>query len=185
MAAAVAALLATPAMAQAQAPLPEGAAISSNLEYVNRVADARGITEGKFDRVRGDDVLVITGRFGFKTYDVSDPREPELLDSFIPADLEENGYWQNEDMELDTRRKLIIGALDPRHTDNPLGACPPGGSVRLVACKSGFYVISYADPRNMRQVGDFVSLPAGHTSSCIQRCRYIWTGGPARRADQD
>ena len=48
------------------------------------------------------------------------------------------------------------------------------------ACKSGFYVISYANPSDMRQVGDFVELPSGHTSSCIQNCKYIWTGGPAR-----
>ncbi len=184
--AATAALLAWPAAAQGAAP-PEGAAMSSNLEYVTRVAEARGITEGKFDRVRGDDILVITGRFGFKTYDVSDPEEPELLDSFLPADIEENGYWQNEDMELDRKRKLIIGALDPRHTDKGATAtspCPPGGGVRQPQCKSGFYVISYADPKNMRQVGDFVDLPSGHTASCIQDCRYIWTGGPARRSDQ-
>ena len=54
---------------------------------------------------------------------------------------------------------------------------PPEG------CKSGFYIISYANPRNMRQVGDFVELPAGHTASCIDDCEYIWTGGPARRDD--
>jgi len=54
-----------------------------------------------------------------------------------------------------------------------------------VDCRSGFYVISYDDPGELRQVGDFVSLLSGHTSSCIQKCRYVWTGGPARRADQD
>jgi hypothetical protein len=157
--------------------------MSDNLEYVTRMADARGITEGKFDRIRGRDVLVVTGRFGFKTYDVSDPERPRPLDEFLPADLAEFGYWQNEDMELDTRRKLIIGALDPRHTD--LGAtatspCPPGGGTGDPDCRSGFYVISYANPANLRQIGDFVELPSGHTSSCIQGCRYIWTGGPAR-----
>ena len=36
----------------------------------------------------------------------------------------------------------------------------------------------------MKQIGDFVDLPSGHTSSCIQNCKYIWTGGPARRSDQ-
>ena len=155
--------------------------MSPNLEYVTRVADAAGITEGKFDRVRGQDVLVITGRFGFKTYDVRDPRNPEPLDSYLPPELEDFGYWQNEDMELDTKRKLIIGALDPRHTEIDQSSCPEGGGVQFAGCKSGFYVISYADPANLRQVGDFVELPSGHTSSCIQDCRYIWTGGPARR----
>ncbi len=185
---AVAALLgglAMPAVAAAQTAPPEGAQMSGNLEHVTRMADARGITEGKFDRVGGKNILVTTGRFGFKVYDVSDPAKPALLDTFLPPDIAEFGYWQNEDMELDTRRKLIIGALDPRHTDNPLGACPVGGSVRNPACKSGFYVISYADPTNLRQLGDFVDLPSGHTASCIQGCRYIWTGGPARRDDQD
>jgi hypothetical protein len=126
----VGAVLVTSASAQA-AEAPPGAAISSNLEYVTRIAGASGITEGKFDEVRGKDVLVITGRFGFKTYDVGDPEKPKLLDEFIPADLAAGGYWQNEDMELDTKRKLIIGALDPRHTDNPLGACPAGGARRI------------------------------------------------------
>ena len=193
-AAAVAALLLVPAAASA-AP-PPGAAISDNLEYVTRVAGAAGITEGKFDWVRGKKVLVITGRFGFKTYDVTDPEDPELRDEFLPAGIDPagtttsplGGYWQNEDMELDTRRKLIIGALDPRHNDaNPAATgCPhpDNDAVRDPDCKSGFFVISYADPQNMRQIGDFVSLPSGHTSSCIQNCKYIWTGGPARRSDQ-
>ena len=193
LAAAAAAFAIAPASALAADP-PEGAAMSDNLDYVTRVAGARGITEGKFDRVRGDDVLVVTGRFGFKTYDVSDPEDPQELDTFLPDDIAEFKYWQDEDMELDTRRKLIIGALDPRHTDVPLGDCPgpsatnptgTGGSVRDPDCKSGFYVISYADPANLRQIGEFVSLPSGHTASCIQKCRYIWTGGPARRDDQD
>jgi hypothetical protein len=182
LAAATCALLLVPATASA-APPPEGAQMSSNLEYIATVADTRQVVEGKFDTVKGKDVLVLTGRFGFKTLDVSDPTNPKPLDSFLPADLNPGGYWQNEDMELDTKRKLIIGALDPRHTD--LGAtntspCPPGGSVADADCKSGFYIISYADPSNLRQIGDFVELPSGHTSSCIQKCKYIWTGGPAR-----
>jgi hypothetical protein len=181
------ALLGAPAGAQA-ADKPPGAAMSDNLQYVTRVAGANGIVEGKFDRVKGKDVLVVTGRFGFKTYDVSDPENPRLMDEYLPPEIADVGYWQDEDMELDTRRKLIIGALDPRHNDRDSAAtgCPDPDnlSVRDPDCKSGFYVISYANPGELRQVGDFVSLPAGHTASCIQDCRYIWTGGPARRDDQ-
>ncbi len=90
-------------------------------------------------------------------------------------------------MELDTRRNLIIGALDPRHNDGSTASgCPvdDNAAVRDPDCRSGFYVISYGDPANLRQIGDFVSLPAGHTASCIQDCKYVWTGGPARRDDQ-
>jgi hypothetical protein len=188
-AAAVSALLLLPASAAAADP-PPGAVKSDNLEYVKWVPDTRALVEGKFDTVGGKDVLVLTGRFGFKTLDVSDPTDPKPLDSYLPPEINQNnGYWQDEDMELDTRRKLIIGALDPRHNDADPAAtgCPDadGLAVRDPDCMSGFYVISYADPSNLRQIGDFVDLPAGHTASCIQNCKYIWTGGPARRSDQD
>ena len=180
--------LATPTAASAADP-PAGAAMSDNLEYVTRIAGANGITEGKFDTVAGREILVVTGRFGFKTYDMTDPANPVPLDEFMPPGINPNaGYWQDEDMELDTERNLIIGALDPRHNDADPAAtgCPDndGLAVRDPDCKSGFFVISYSDPANLTQVGDFVSLPSGHTASCIQDCRYIWTGGPARRSDQ-
>jgi hypothetical protein len=194
LAAAIGALLLIPATAAA-APAPPGAVKSDNLDYVKWVPDTRLVVEGKFDEVRDKDILVLTGRFGFKTLDVSDPANPKPLDTFMPEGIDNPtdgsrlpGYWQNEDMELDTKRKLIIGALDPRHNDADPTATgcphPDGTAVRDPDCMSGFFVISYADPRNLRQVGDFVSLPAGHTSSCIQDCKYIWTGGPARRSDQ-
>jgi hypothetical protein len=181
------ALAAAPAGAGAAEP-PPGAAISDSLEYITRVPASDRIVEGKFDRVDGRKVLVTTGRYGFRTYDVSDPERPQPLDTLQPAEiLGEFGYWQDEDMTLDTRRKLIIGALDPRHDDVDQASCPgigtSGAKNRNPNCNSGFYVISYANPADLRQVGDFVELPAGHTASCIEGCRYIWTGGPARRDD--
>src|SRR5919109_5409124 len=177
----------TTAVASAAEP-PPGAAISDSLQYVARVPDSAAIVEGKFDRVGGRDVLVTTGKYGFRTYDVSDPTKPELLGSFQPPEvLGANGYWQDEDMELDTKRKLIIGALDPRHDDVDQTSCPGIGTLsaktRNPKCRSGFYVISYADPTDLKQIGDFVELPVGHTTTCIEDCNYVWTGGPARRND--
>ena len=115
-------------------------------------------------------------------------RRPRLLDTFQPAEiLGENGYWQDEDMEIDRKRKLIIGALDPRHDDVDQESCPGIGTLsaknRNPKCKSGFYVISYKNPRHLEQVGKFNEVPAGHTTSCIDGCKYVWTGGPARRDD--
>jgi hypothetical protein len=175
------------AVAPAAEP-PPGAAISDSLEYMARVPDSAAIVEGKFDTVGGREVLVTTGTYGFRTYDVSDPASPQLIGSFQPPEvLGPNGYWQDEDMELDVKRKLIIGALDPRHDDVDQVSCPGIGQLsaktRNPKCRSGFYVISYADPSHLEQVGDFVELPVGHTTSCIDGCRYVWTGGPARRDD--
>jgi hypothetical protein len=177
------------AAAAPQAEPPPGAQISASLEYVARVPGTGQVVEGKFDKVRGREVLIITGRFGFKTLDVSDPTNPQVLDTFQPPEiLGPNGYWQDEDMDIDVRRNLIIGALDPRHDNVDQVSCPgigtSGAKTRNPGCRSGFYVISYADPTDLRQVGDFVDLPAGHTVSCIDECRYLWAGGPARRNDQ-
>jgi len=196
------ALLLVPTAASARAkssggvPLPPGAVKSANLDYLGSFG-GKGLVEGKFDRVRGRSVLITTGRFGFRIYDVNDPTRPRLLDEFQPAMILDSsaaknpkeGYWQDEDMDIDTRRKLIIGALDPRHDNDDQAACPGIGTAVVPSknrdpdCRSGFFVISYGNPRDLRQVGDFVDLPAGHTASCINDCDYVWTGGPARRSD--
>ena len=95
--------------------------------------------------------MIVTGTFGFRIYDVSNPDAPALLDTFMPPEvLGAQGYWQDEDMDIDVRRKLIIGALDPRHDDVDQTSCPGIGQLsaknRNPACNSGFYVVSYADP---------------------------------------
>ena len=167
---------------------PPGAQMSDSLEYIARVPGTSQVVEGKFDKVGGRQVLILTGRFGFKTIDVTDPTSPQALDTFLPAEILPNGYWQDEDMDIDPRRKLIFGALDPRHDNVDQASCPGigalGAKTRNPGCRSGFYVISYADPENLVQIGDFVDVPAGHTVSCIERCNYLWVGGPARRNDQ-
>src|SRR4051794_961395 len=167
---------------------PPGAVMSDSLDYVDRVPDSAGIVEGKFDTVRGREVLVTTGRYGFRIYDVHKPESPRLLDTYQPPEiLGKNGYWQDEDMELDVHRKLIIGAVDPRHDDVDQTSCPGigtlGSKTRNPNCRSGFYVISYANPQHLEQISNMVDLPVGHTTSCIEDCDYVWTGGPARRND--
>ena len=183
----LAALLGAAIPASAATP-PPGSQMSESLTYEGRVPGATGIVEGKIDTVGGKKILVTTGIFGFKTYDLTNPTNPQLLDTFQPPEvLGENGYWQDEDMEIDVERKLIIGALDPRHDDVDQASCPGIGTLstktRDPDCRSGFYVISYGNPADLQQIGDFVELPAGHTTSCIDNCRWVWTGGPARRDD--
>jgi hypothetical protein len=96
--AALAGAVGSGASASAATP-PPGAAISDSLEYVGRVPNSSKIVEGKFDTVAGRELLVTTGRYGFRTYDVTDDSNPKALDTFQPARiLGENGYWQDEDM---------------------------------------------------------------------------------------
>jgi hypothetical protein len=99
------------------------------------------------------------------------------------------GLWENEDVDLDRRRKLVIVSIDPRHDSVDQASCPGIGTLsaktRNPGCRSGLVLISYRDPEALVQVSPFVDIPAGHTSTCIEDCRYVWTGGPARRSDQD
>ena len=156
--------------------------MSDSLRYEGRVPDSTGIVEGKFDRVGDREVLVTTGTFGFRTYDVR-PVDPLLLDTFQPPEiLGANGYWQDEDMELDVRRKLIIGALDPRHDDVDQASCPGIGTLgRRTAIPIAARASTSSrtrTPTNLKQIGDFVELPAGHTTSCVESCH---SSGPAGR----
>ena len=138
VAAVVAGILGIGAAAAPQAEPPPGAQISASLEYVTRVPGTSQVVEGKFDKARGRDILIITGRFGFKTLDVSDPTSPQLLDTFQPAEiLGANGYWQDEDMDIDVRRNLIIGALDPRHDNVDQASCPGHRHARLEDAEPG------------------------------------------------
>ena len=85
-------------------------------------------------------------------------------------------------MEFDRKRKLIIGALDSRHDDVDQESCPGIGTLsaknRNPKCKSGFYVISYRDPRHLEQVGKFNEVPAGTRRAASTAAI---TSGPAVR----
>lgn len=179
-------LTTTAAASAAAASPPAGAAMSDNLEYVGGISDP-GTVHGNFDRAGGRNVMLVVGRYGLKSYDLSDPAAPRLLDTWLPDDVLPNGAWESEDVDLDTRRKLVIVSLDPRHDDAEQAKCPGIGTLsaknRNPQCDSGFFVVSYANPGDLQQVGEFVETPAGHTSSCIDGCRWVWTGGPAKRDD--
>lgn len=189
--AAAAAVAGTAASSAAADPAPPGADMSANLSYQTRLADTASTVDGNFDRVGGRDLLLVTGRYGIRAYDLRDPDRPRLLSSYMPAEiLGARGLWENEDVDVDRRRKLLIVSVDPRHDNvnqDPAKGCPGVGTSstknRNPNCRSGFYVVSYANPSKLRQVGGFTDLPAGHTSTCIEGCRYVWTGGPARRDD--
>ena len=167
---------------------PPGAVMSDSLDYVGRLPGTGTVIEGKFDKVSGRDILVVDGSWGLQTFDVSDPEKPVALGTFLPPGLQPGGFWEGEDLDIDPTRRLAFMSMDPRHVDVDQASCPGTGhqssKTRNPSCRSGIVVVSYADPANLRQVGDFIDVPAGHTTSCIEHCRFLWTNGPARRDDQ-
>jgi len=144
---------------------------------------------------------MVTGRFGLKSYSLADPANPQLLDEITSKDLELPGdpptdftvnepggdpvstFWQNEDMDVDQSRKLVLISRDPRSyrgsTSREPGEADPNGATNI----AGVYVIDAKNPADLKQIA-FEQLPTGHTTSCINNCRWLWTGGPAATTKQ-
>ena len=179
-------MFAVPAGATEQ---PPGA--QKNLELVKTLPEAKYATAINFLQYghgrHKRDVMIATGRFGLISYDLSRPDRPRRLDSLENEALRLQGdppvdfgdadgsgspdstYWQNEDMDVDQGRKLVFMARDPRSFK---------GTTASDTSVAGVYVVDARDPRDLR-VLSFVQLPTGHTTTCINDCRYLWTGGPA------
>ncbi len=190
-AAAIAACLAVllvPAAASAADP-PAGAI--KNMEFVKNLPEGRQatainfLTYGKGSKERV--VMLITGRFGLQTWDMSDPEDPDQLDSIgndqlvLPYDIERGRtpsasrtYWQNEDMDVDQTRKLAFLSRDPRAF---------GGSTSSNTDVAGVYIVDAKDPADLQLI-TFKQLPTGHTTSCVNDCEFLWTGGPASSTAQ-
>ena len=113
--------------------------------------------------------------------------QSSVLDTFQPAEiLGPNGYWQDEEWTSTARRNLILGAPDPRYDNVDQASCP-AASVRLpgrpgTSMPLCFYIISYADPENLEQVGD-PGRPACATRSAASS--RVTTSGPAARSGSD
>ena len=73
-------------------------------------------------------------------------------------------------MTVDPKRKLVFLSRDPR-----------GFGGTLSTGTSGVYIVDVKNPYHP-QVITFHPIPAGHTSTCINDCHYLWTVGPYQTA---
>lgn len=159
-------------------------------ETLTQAISINFISYGKPER---QDVMFVSGRFGLKSFDISNPTQPKLLDwlgdgindPFVEEANPGNGsqaprkgtfddMWENEDMDVDQHRKLVFLSRDPRAF---------GGSTGNPASQSGIYVIDVKNPERL-QFLSFAETPTGHTTTCINECKWLWTGGPAANTDQ-
>ena len=147
---------------------------------------------------RNRDVMLVTGRFGLKSYSLSNPSKPQLLDELTAEQLRLTGdpavnfepdsapfstFWQNEDMDVDRTRKLAFLSRDPRayagSTTREPGEADPNGATNI----AGVYIVDAKDPSDLRLLA-FQQLPTGHTTTCVNGCKALWTGGPAATTTQ-
>ena len=128
----------------------------------------------------GYDFLVGDGTGGLSIFSLKDPEHPLFVGALRVADLLEPGldarglpdtptrYWEGENMTVDAKRKLVYLARDPRsfgNTQHPNG-------------RTGLYIVDAKDPWHP-PFSAYQPVPAGHTATCINDCRYLWSMGPA------
>jgi hypothetical protein len=102
---------------------------SKNVELLDNLEEAKNATAINFLEYghgrKAHDVMLVTGRFGLKSYSLRDPGSPRLLDEITAEELRLPGdppvdfgppdtsapvstFWQNEDMDVDQERKLAL-----------------------------------------------------------------------------
>ena len=204
----MAVLVAAGALALSAAP---ASGASKNVELLDNLPEVKnatainflsytnaGLGKGAAKGREARDVMLVTGRFGLKSYSLADPANPQLLDEVTAEELRLPGdpavqygadgtpistFWQNEDMDVDRKRKLAIMSRDPRAYAGTTTLSPgdpnPAGATNI----AGFYVVDVRDPENM-EIRSFQQLPTGHTTTCINDCRWLWSGGPAATTKQ-
>ena len=158
LAVSVAASVLVPLTPSSAAPPP--GAISSNVEYVTTIPEMAKAISVNFI---GDTMFVST-QTGLFAYDVKNPRTPELVGA-LPQEI-----WENEDVDVDAQRKLVFISRDPRPA--------PGMPTANVTPKGSILVVDVSDPARML-VKSAVVVDASHTTSCVSRCRWLWSGGPS------
>src|SRR3954452_13246141 len=142
------------------APAGAHAAQSANVTPIASVPELKSAISINFI---GDTMFVSTAH-GVYSFDVSQPAEPKLLGALnVPV-------WENEDVDVDPVRKRLFVSRDPRGFTSPAvpGNVFPYGAV---------HIVDVSDPASMKQLNVFL-VPAGHTTTCVNRCDTIWTAGP-------
>jgi len=151
--------------AMAQTAPPPGA-ISDNVEFIANITEMRQAIAINFI---GNTMFVSTVH-GVYSYDITNPATPTLLGA-LPMFI-----WENEDMSVDPVRKRLYISRDPRGFITPAGG---GGNFPYGA----LHIIDVSNPAAMIELNFFL-LDAGHTSTCINNCDFMWTGGPGKHATQ-
>src|SRR5262249_43301775 len=153
-------------------PMPEGA--FANVELVGTVPDAAEAISINFIHYEGGrDVMFVSSYNGIQSYDITrNPAEPVPLGKITHAEMGQPGdtsdkFFENEDMDVDAKRKLLFFTRDL--TSN-------------TSAEAGIYIIDAKDPAKLTLI-KFQPLPEGHTSSCIEDCKYVWTAGLLARRE--
>ena len=158
--------------------------VSSNLTNPNAVnGNYAGATFIHYENL-GYDFLFGDGTGGLAIWSLKDPAKPQYISDLTAAELRQPAdahgaadttgrFYEGENPTVDSRRKLAFLARDPRSFGNNNH---PGG-------RTGLYIIDVKNPWNP-EILSYSWVPAGHTATCINDCRYLWSVGPANNGSR-
>ncbi|SCE98308.1 hypothetical protein GA0074695_2661 [Micromonospora viridifaciens] len=149
-------------------------AVAGNVTFIDNVRGVSGYSALNFinyDKY-GYDFMFANGTGGLAVWSLKDPEHPALVSKITAAELRLPGdtqdrFWEGENMTVDPKRKLVFLIRDPRGF---------GGTVKTG--QSGVYIVDVKNPWKP-EVLPFHPIPAGHTATCINDCKYLWSVGPA------
>jgi hypothetical protein len=115
----------------------------------------------------GYDVMVANGTAGLSIWSLKDPEHPKWIAqvgvdklndaaSAVAGAQNMSQFWEGENMTTDSRRKLVFLSRDQ-------------GS-------KGQFIVDIKDPWNP-QVLNYSANRQGHTSTCLNDCRFLWSVG--------
>ncbi len=153
---------------------PTAAAVTDHVTWLDNSRGTNGnMAAANFIDYGGDlgDFMFGDGTGGLSIWSLKDPAHPLYVASVTAAQLRQAGdtqdrFYEGENMTVDPKRKLVILSRDPR-----------GFGGTLTTGQSGVYVIDVKNPYDPKII-TFHPVPAGHTSTCINDCQYLWTVGP-------
>src|SRR4051812_1264416 len=122
----------------------------------------------------GYDVMVANGTAGLSIWSLKDPEHPKWIAQVTVPQLQTVAstgagtpqtmvqFWEGENMTTDSRRKLVFMSRDQG--------------------TKGQFIVDIKDPWNP-QVLNYSTKRQGHTSTCINDCRFLWSVGGVTTAN--
>ena len=117
----------------------------------------------------GYDVMVANGTAGLSIWSLKDPENPKWIAQVTVPQLQSvattgagstqtmSQFWEGENMTTDSRRKLVFMSRDQGN--------------------KGQFIVDIKDPWNPVVLNYSAGSRQGHTSTCINDCRFLWSVG--------
>jgi hypothetical protein len=113
----------------------------------------------------GYDFMFAVGTGGMSIWSLKDPAKPvhvavvDLAMLNAASNTTMTKFWENENLTIDNRRMIAWMTRDASGTNG-----------------RGLFPIDISDPWNPKVMG-YHKVPMGHTATCLNDCRYIWSVG--------